>query len=75
MQVKSRNPGLELYRALLMLGIVAYHVLGQLRPFGRGLENVCDTCVVGFVLISGWFGVRFSWSKAARLVGDWGERL
>lgn len=31
--------------------------------------NVFASCVVGFVFISGWFGVRFSWGKVAKLYG------
>ena len=64
----ERVGGIELYRVLLMLGIVGLHVLTTLKPIGRGLDNVLATCVVGFVFISGWFGIRFSVKKVLKLL-------
>lgn len=35
----------------------------------RGLDNVLMTCVVGFVFISGYFGIKFKLVKLLRLIG------
>lgn len=67
-KLSQRNSSIELYRVLLMLGIVGLHCHQIRKPFGRGLDNVLATCVVGFVFISGWFGIRFSWKKVARIL-------
>ena len=32
-------------------------------------SNILASCVVGFVFISGWFGVKFSWLKLIKLYG------
>lgn len=65
----NRNPSIELYRIGLMFGICL------LRSMSFGLYgsafagNVLASCVVGFAFISGWFGVKFSWWKLAKLYG------
>lgn len=65
----KRNPSIELYRVGLMFGICLLHTLG----FGAfrcvWASNILASCVVGFVFISGWFGVKFSWMKLAKLYG------
>ena len=64
----KRIPSIEFYRCLLMFGICLLHAWGQgphaVGRWGHGLSF----CVVGFVAISGWFGVRFTVSKILRLV-------
>ena len=65
----KRNSSIELYRVLLMFGICLLHAVGF---GGHGVSwacNILTTCVVGFVFISGWFGVRFSWWKVLKLYG------
>lgn len=66
--MSRRNSSIELYRVLLMLGIVGLHCHVILKPFGRGLDNILATCVVGFVFISGYFGIRLSRKKVARIL-------
>ncbi len=53
-----------------MLGIVALHCLGS-TPYEtlRGIAPILGTCVNGFVIISGWYGIRFALSKILRLYG------
>ena len=65
----KRNASIEFYRVMLMFGICFLHAVGF---GGHGEPWVCNvfaSCVVGFVFISGWFGVRFSWGKIAKLYG------
>ena len=64
---KKRNVGIELFRILMMLGIVAVHVCGHSDFVSVRLRNLATTCIVGFVMISGYFGIRFAPSKLIRL--------
>jgi len=60
-----RDPAIEFFRILIMFGIVLLHVCQQ--RVGAWPNNVLVSCVPGFVLISGYFGIRFSWRKLAKL--------
>lgn len=60
-----RNPAIEFYRILMMFGIVLLHVCQQRA--GSWPNNVLVSCVPGFVLISGYFGIKFSWRKLLSL--------
>jgi len=51
-----------------MYGICLLHMLHSGLFMRRGLDNLMSTCVVGFVFISGWFGIRFTWQKVFKLV-------
>lgn len=64
---KKRNVGIELFRILMMLGIVATHVCWQKEFATPGLGRLSETCVVGFAMISGYFGIRVAPSKLIRL--------
>lgn len=68
---KERNAGPELYRILLMSMIVLGHMAwGQSE--GWTLWALCVLPiwhVDGFVSLSGWYGVRFSWMKIFKLLG------
>ena len=64
----KRLPAIELLRLLLMYGILLLHVITKCGYCNRGLDNILSPCVVGFVFISGYFGIKFSWRKIARLV-------
>lgn len=61
----KRNPAIEFFRILMMLGIVLLHVCQQRA--GSWPNNVLVSCVPGFVLISGYFGIRFSCRKLLKL--------
>lgn len=63
----KRDGEIELYRMLLMVGICLMHTL-QASGLGMSpLSHLMEGCVDGFVFISGWFGVKFSWNKLLRL--------
>lgn len=66
---KCRDGAVELYRVALMYGICLLHTVNFGGYQKWWLANVLYTCVVGFVFISGWFGIRFSWMKLAKLYG------
>ena len=64
---KKRNVGIELFRILMMFGIVATHVFRQEGFSSAGLTRLTQVGVVGFAMISGYFGIRFAPSKLIRL--------
>ena len=74
----ERNSNIELLRIVAILGIICHHVLvhgvGIYRmpienlTWGYNfLNNMCYVGVNVFILISGYFSIRFSWSKLLRL--------
>lgn len=67
----KRDASIELYRCLCMFAVVLLHALDQggYAEGHRGLDNLMMPGVVGFVFISGWFGIRFKWSSVAKLLG------
>jgi len=78
---KQRSDGVELFRCLSMFVIVLYHTWchGIFGP-DNGMMNLQAWWTVffcalliwhvdGFVAISGWFGIRFSWRKLVTLYG------
>jgi len=65
--MKERNSAIELLRILLMFGICIIHVVGKGAYSERWLANLLKICVPGFVFITGWFGVKFSWRKLVKL--------
>ena len=75
-QKKSRNGNVEFFRCCLMFLIVFWHCY-DCGPFGRGNDLGAWSIffaltfwhVDGFVVISGWYGIRFAWSKYIRLLG------
>lgn len=62
-----RDARIELYRICLMIGIVFLHVGYMTTGSFSWQNNIFRWCVDGFVLISGYFGVRFSLKKVVRL--------
>lgn len=66
----KRDASIELYRVSMMLGICFLHSITFARIDPSPIYNsICMFCVIGFVLISGWFGVRPSMGKMLRLYG------
>lgn len=65
----KRNPSIELYRIGLMFGICLLHAIDQGGYVRRGLDNLVHTCLTGFVFITGYYGIRFKWSKILKLLG------
>ena len=67
MQKTIRESGVELYRIMLMFGICLLHSVIACGHTNINLNHLLLPCVDGFVLISGWFGVKFSWRKVGSL--------
>lgn len=67
----KRDVSIEFYRCLCMLAVVLLHALDQggYAEGHRGLDNLMTPGVVGFVFISGWFGIRFKWASVLKLLG------
>ena len=66
--MENRNRNIDVYRCLLMLEICLLHSITQGGYVIRGLDNLLSPSVIGFFVISGWFGIRFKPSRAFRLV-------
>ena len=67
----KRNPSIELFRVLCMFGVCLLHALDQggFADAHRGLDNLLWPSVVGFIFISGYFGMRFRLKSIIRLLG------
>lgn len=63
-----RNVSVEIYRIGLMFSICWLHSIQQGGYCRRGLDNILASALCGFVFVSGWFGIRFSWRKAGKLL-------
>lgn len=63
----KRSTSIELYRVMLMFGIVLLHTAGTGDVRAPWLSNLLKFCVTGFVFISGYFGIKFSWRKLGEL--------
>ena len=69
MAISMRDSRIEFYRCLMMFGICLLHSVSQGEYGNVYLDRALCSCVVGFVVITGWFGVGFKWMKVARLLG------
>ena len=73
----KRNNAVEFYRVLLMFFIVLYHSYFH-GVFHQNLHDwwtlFFDVLIIwhvdGFVAISGWYGIKFSWKKFLSLYGQ-----
>ena len=67
----KRNASIELYRCLCMAGVVLLHSLtqGGYAEGHRGLDNLMVPSVVGFVFISGYFGIGCRLKSVLKLLG------
>ena len=67
----KRNGGIDFMRSAMMFCIILLHILEGERfwPDYRRLVFVLMVSVDAFVFISGYYSVRFSWGKLARLYG------
>lgn len=65
----KRNGAIDVYRVALMAGIVLLHIVGQQQFWAewRHLAFLLLSCVDGFILITGYFGVSFKWRKVVLL--------
>lgn len=64
---KKRDGGTEIFRCLMMFLVVLCHVAGaasfRTEQWVVPIIAVTNWAVPGFVAISGWYGIRFSWKK------------
>ena len=65
----KRNASIELLRILLMFGICLCHSVGAGGHICEPVRNIFMMCTVGFIFISGWFGIRLSLWRIAKLLG------
>jgi surface polysaccharide O-acyltransferase-like enzyme len=66
--MKARDPNIDFMRLMFMFCICLIHSVGYLPSrYAHWLSNLSYIGVVGFVLISGYFGIKFSLSKVLRL--------
>ena len=67
MMTSDRNIGLDLFRIIMMFGICLIHACSKGEYKCVTLHNVLTPSVVGFAMLSGYFGIRFTPSKIVRL--------
>ena len=67
--VQKRDASIDFYRVMLMFGICTLHSITQAGHNVAWAANMLSWCVPGFMFISGWFGMRFSFMKVAKLYG------
>ena len=68
--MKTRDGNIELMRLVLMFFICMIHAVGYVDArWCHWLTNISFVGVLGFVLISGYYGMRFSVAKVVRLEG------
>lgn len=65
----DRNPTIEVLRVFLMFGICLCHSVGAGGYMCAPIRNVCMMCTVGFIFITGWFGVRLTIGRVCKLFG------
>lgn len=76
--MKTRNSNIELLRFISMMMIMVLHFLGHSQNVWEGgvsadillwnlNESICISATSIFVLISGYFGIRFSFRKVLSL--------
>lgn len=66
--MKQRETNIEVYRVLLILGICLVHSFCQGAYVYVKTARMFNLCLTGFVFISGWYGIRFSWKKVLGLI-------
>lgn len=66
---KERNMSVEALRSVFMFGIVLLHVIQFGGHNCPALVEILKVNVVGFMFISGYYGISFSVSKLLRLYG------
>lgn len=61
---KQRDGGVEVFRCLMMFLVVLCHTIGGALEHNK-LPLIAITLlgVPGFLAISGWYGIRFTWKK------------
>ena len=69
----KRTPQIEVHRCLLMYGICLLHTIGNSLGKDLWASSLLMFCVDGFILISGYFAIHFTWKKVIALecTGIW----
>lgn len=71
--VKKRDESVEVFRSFLMFLIVLGHMClyheGGTQTISKGVATFGCWATDAFVLISGWYGVRFAWDKVVKFLG------
>lgn len=70
--MKQRDGNIELLRCVLMYVIVLGHMCGM-GPYAHlkevhGIFSLVYFATDGFVFISGWYGIRFSWGRVTNIL-------
>lgn len=65
----KRDGRVEILRCGFMFGICLLHAITQGGQLYRWIDNLVTPSVVGFVVLSAWYGVSFKPSKILRLAG------
>ncbi len=70
-KVQSRDGGIEIFRCVLMFLIVLHHCclhgsLATTLP-SRLLSAITNIGVDGFVAITGWYGINFTWKRFSKI--------
>ena len=66
--MKKRDPNLDLYRVLCAFGVVCIHVFAWTEHVSYGLWRLSCPSLIGFVIISSWFGIHFKPQKLLGLI-------
>lgn len=64
----KRDNNVELFRCICMLGVVCIHAFTWANHPSHGLSAICSASLIGFVMISAWYGIHFRVSKFIRLI-------
>ena len=59
----ERNYSIELLRIVFMYSLCVEHSISQGGFYRPGLDHVLDVAVDGFMFISGYYGIKFSFKK------------
>ena len=63
----KKDANIELFRCICMLGIVCIHVFSGASKVSHHAWALSCPCLLGFMMISGWFGIHFRLTKLLRL--------
>ena len=67
---QKRDSRMDLMRLVFMFMICMVHAVGyENTRWCHWLTNISFAGVLGFVLISGYYGIRFSWMKVVKIEG------
>ena len=68
----KRDNSIEAFRVLLVFLVCLMHSIYVVARVGIGcpwLSNLVEWSVPGFIVISGWYGIKFSFAKVLKLYG------